>query len=174
MQSFRRRHTHFRLFCISALLLISDGCSRPERMGFAPKSAEINMIRELVRQRRDAGNRGDVTAWVDCFTDDAILMPANTSAVIGKESIEEWERGFKGYRPRTELNIDELILRGDWAYMRSSISDVFVKDDERFPIAGKEIAILRRVEGHWKFHRLCGKKNGGSRFEKVQKGERTR
>lgn len=151
MQSFRRRHSHLLLFCISALLLISDGCLRPGRRGIDPKNAAINMIRELVRQRADAGNRGAVIAWIDYFTEDAILMPANTSAVIGKEAIEEWERGFKGYRPRTELNIDELIVRGDWAYMRSNISGIFVNDDERFPIAGKELAILRRVEGHWKF-----------------------
>lgn len=124
---------------------------RPGRRGIDPKNAAINMIRELVRQRADAGNRGAVIAWIDYFTEDAILMPANTSAVIGKEAIEEWERGFKGYRPRTELNIDELIVRGDWAYMRSNISGIFVNDDERFPIAGKELAILRRVEGHWKF-----------------------
>ena len=42
-----------------------------------------------------------------------------------------------------------------------------MKEGRRNPIEGKELAILRRVRGHWKLHRLCGNKDTGLRFEKI-------
>ena len=174
MRGFARRHYNFAVSCLGTVVMMAPGCSQPKYLGFASKNSDLEAIRELMQRRVEAGNRGDVTGWVDCFTFDAIIMPANAPAVVGKEAIEAWERGFEGYRPSTDMNIDEVVVRGDWAYTRSNSSGVFVKDGERFPIAGKEIAILRRVDGHWKFHRICGNKNSGSRFEKSQVGERTR
>ena len=166
-----RRHCNSAVACISTLVLIAPGCSRPHHIGLIPRSSDIKAIRELLRQRADAGNSGNVNAWVDCFTDDAIIMPANALAVVGKEAIEEWERGFDGFRPQVEMSIDEVVMHGDWAYIRSRSSGVFIKDGERFPIEGKELAILRRVQGRWKYHRLCGNKETGLRFEESGGGE---
>lgn len=166
-----RRHCQS-LACISTLVLIAPGCAWPRPIGLIPKSSDTKAIRELLQQRVHDGNSGDVNAWVDCFTDDAIIMPANAPAVVGKEAIEEWERGFEGFRPQVEMTIDEVVVHGDWSYMRSRSSGVFIKGGERFPIEGKELAILRRVQGQWKYHRLCGNKDTGRRFEKDEEAER--
>lgn len=169
-----RRYCNSAIACISTLVLIGPGCSPPRYVGLTPTTSDIKAIRELVRQRVHSGNSGDVNAWVDCFTDDAIIMPANAPAVVGKKAIEEWERGFKGFRPQVEMNIDEVVVRGDWAYVRSRSSGVFIKDGERLPIEGKELAVLRCVRGQWKYHRLCGNKDTGPRFETVEGEEGVR
>ena len=127
------------------------------------QSEDTEALRDLVRQRVRAGNDGNVDAWLACFADDAVIMPANARAIVGKEAIEEWERGFEGFRPQVEMTIDEVVVRGDWAYMRSRISGVFIKGGESFPINGKELAVFRRVQGRWKYHRICGNKDTGPR-----------
>ncbi len=63
------------------------------------------------------------------------------------------------------MTIDEVVVRGNWAYMRSRISGVFIKGGESFPINGKELAVFRRVRGRWKYHRICGNKDAGPRLE---------
>ncbi len=151
--------------CLSTLVLLFPGCLQPTQIGLTPTSSEEMAIRELFRQRVDAADHGDIRRWVACFSNDAIIMPANASVVVGKEAIKAWERGFEGFRPQVKINIDEVIVAGAWAYVRSRFSGVFIKDSQRFPIEGKELAILRRVQGDWYFHRLCGNKDSGPRFE---------
>ncbi len=157
--------------CISTLVLMAPGCSRPQPIRSIPKNSDITAIRELLRQRVDAGNSGDVEVWVSCFSEDAVIMPANAPAVVGKQAINKWERGFEGFRPQVEVIIDEVIVHGDWAFLRSTISGEFIKDGERFAIAGKELAILRLVRGRWKYHRVCGNKSTGPRFEQGGAGQ---
>ena len=149
----------------NACLLSVSGCLRPQTIMPSSPRLTVDSITEIFRQRKVAGNSGNVQAWVDCFSDDAVIMAANAPSIVGKRAIEKWERGFESFRPRVQVNIDELVIRGDWAYVRSSITGEFRGQGERFPIDGKELAILRRVDGQWKFHRICGNKNAGSRFE---------
>lgn len=165
------RHCNSAVVCVGTLVFMAPGCSLLQPNGLTQKSPDNTAIRELFRQRMQAGNSGDLDAWLGCFTDNAILMPANAPTVVGKEAIEEWERGFERFRPQVEMTIDELVVHGDWAYLRSRSSGVFNKDGERFSIEGKELAILRRVQGHWKYRRLCGNKNAGSRFEQAGGGD---
>ena len=162
-----KRNFNAAVACFGTLVLLCPGCMRARHLGLTQTNSEEMAIRKLFRQRVDAGDSGDVNSWVACFTDDAIIMPANASVVVGKKAIEVWERGFEGFRPQVKINIDEVIVAGEWAYVRSRFSGVFINDGRRFPIEGKELAILRRVRGDWHFHRLCGNKDSGPRFERV-------
>ncbi|NNU14742.1 DUF4440 domain-containing protein [Parvularcula sp. ZS-1/3] len=62
------------------------------------------------------------------FTDDAVMMPPNGSAVVGAAAIAEWERenetGF-----RIAFDVQDVAVSGDLAYLRGR-SCVFIPDGE--------------------------------------------
>ena len=71
-------------------------------------------------------NRNDWDALSDLFTPDAILMPPNGPAVIGRSAIAEWERtNESGFR--IAFDIAAIDGNGDTVYVRGR-SCVFIPD----------------------------------------------
>lgn len=69
-------------------------------------------------------NRNDWTALAKQFTEDAVMMPPNSPAVVGREAIAAWETANEsGFR--IALKPDEITLTGDTAIIRGR-SCVFI------------------------------------------------
>ena len=107
----------------------------------------------------------DVDTWVDLFTSDAVIMPANDETVVGRSAIEAWERQFANFKVDGKVSIEDLFISGDIAVLRTRTTGSFTKDGKTYPINGKELAILHRRDGQWKYFRICGNRNKGERFE---------
>ncbi|MDP9143976.1 MAG: DUF4440 domain-containing protein [Actinomycetota bacterium] len=82
------------------------------------------------------------------YAEDAVILPANMSAVRGREAIRAY---YAGFPPMAEggLTTDTIVVFGDLAYVRGRYSVRFV-DSMMPPDSGKYIEIRRRGdEGNW-------------------------
>jgi ketosteroid isomerase-like protein len=71
---------------LAILVFAASGC--------APKvdvEAEKAALRNLHDQTAAASNAGDLTSL---YSDDAIVMPPNEPALVGKEAIRTWVQGL--------------------------------------------------------------------------------
>lgn len=97
-----------------------------------------------------AYNANDWTALSQLFTADAILMPPNDPAVVGREAIAAWEaENEDGFR--IALDIENISGSGDTAYVRGR-SCVFVPTGEaEYGVdAGKFLEVRKLQEnGDW-------------------------
>ena len=150
--------------------LLAPGCGKPQRTADGqsrqwerPPASDVEAIHELFRKRVATGNAGDVAAWVDLFTDDAVIMPANRSTIRGKSAIREWEQKFADtFSAEGQILPVETVVAGDWAFVRTSSIGTLVpkRGGAAIRIDGKELAVLQRQrDGSWKIARLIGNSN---------------
>jgi len=148
------------VYCIIALLLFIYSCQRQDT------EADIAAIKEVLNQYVVACNTGDFDLWISLWVDDAVQMPPDENAVIGKEQIREAnEPGFD------QVNLDIAI---------TSIEDIRVHGDLGLshcnytlavtPKAGGETVIVvpdgkalgvyeRQSDGSWKILYDCFNSN---------------
>jgi ketosteroid isomerase-like protein/quercetin dioxygenase-like cupin family protein len=118
-----------------------------------PKS-DVEVI-EAIRQIHVAAlNARDAVAWAGVFAEDAVQMPPNFPANVGKAHIESWATGFLGAMSRVEfsLSVSELRIAGDWAIERGAYAISLSPDGGGPSIedAGKYITIYQRLlAGGW-------------------------
>jgi uncharacterized protein (TIGR02246 family) len=90
--------------------------SRAERIGSETDLETIDRVRET---HVAAVNAGDAEAWVAQFTDDAVQMPPNAPANVGRTMIGSWSRAFLDqFRLQFSLAVDEVRVLGEWAFER--------------------------------------------------------
>jgi ketosteroid isomerase-like protein len=67
---------------------------------------------------------GDVSIVMSLFSDDAVVMPPNDSALFGKEEIRSWwEEYFQSFRVTSSVETErDLTVAGNQAFERSSFS----------------------------------------------------
>lgn len=114
---------------------------------------------QAIRQQIDgfvnAFNRADADAAAAfLLTEDAVGMPPNQPAVIGKAAVREWwMEGFRVATSRLGLSSEELRVLGDWAIgrytwtmeTRAAAGGATATDN------GKGLWIWRRqADGSWK------------------------
>jgi len=92
------------------------------------------------------------------IADDAVLMPPNAPAVIGKDAIRSWNAlmsqqfRFQAYKPVD----DELVVAGKWAFRRATADWTLapVAGGEPIRDSGKFIIIYeRQPDGSWRVAR---------------------
>jgi uncharacterized protein (TIGR02246 family) len=106
---------------------------------------------------RAAYGAGDPEAVAAQYTEDAVLMRPNNTAVVGREAIADSHRGFfSNFRAELTHEVDEIEVLGDWGYMRGRF--LLVATPKRggapFRVQGKSLSIVRRAsEGVWQYAR---------------------
>lgn len=122
--------------------------------------ADVAAIQALIADVAHANNAGDITGWVELFTDDGIYLPDGRPAVTNAEGLEGFAVShFSRYRPNIEITAEEVQVLGDWAFARTRVTGTLTPRGNGNPIRldGKELAILRRgLDGGWKIARLIG------------------
>lgn len=95
-------------------------------------------------------NQNDWAALADLFTKDAVMMPPNGPAIIGREAIAAWEQANEtGFQ--ISFNVQSIQGSGDIAYLRGQ-SCVFIplSEDEVGVDVGKYLEVRRRQSnGDW-------------------------
>lgn len=145
------------------LLLLGASCRfaqhRPESAaGLAKHAKDVAAIRHITEDWDAAWHAGDWASVVALYTDDAVVMPENRPAVIGKKAIQSLYRSvFNEFTFEGSGETLEIEVAGDWGYFRSTYTMVATPKAGGKPIEdiGKWLVIVRRQpDGSWKIARL--------------------
>src|SRR5690348_11369187 len=81
-------------------------------------------IRDLVEKWLDASEKGDLAPMLNLLADDVIFMVPNQEP-FGKDVFARNFQQMKGMKLKTESDIQEIKVIGDWAWMRNHLSVTF-------------------------------------------------
>ncbi len=126
----------------------------PEQPGGS--ASEVESDREVIERVREthvaALNAGDAGAWAGVFTEDAVQMPPNAPANVGKANIRSWAESFlRAFRAKFALSVAELQVAGDWAFESGAYSITLTPDGDSRSIedVGKYITVYQRLPTGW-------------------------
>jgi uncharacterized protein (TIGR02246 family) len=115
--------------------------------------AEARVVEAIDRRWIAAFNAGDVDTVVSLYTDDVVVMPPAEPSLHGREAVRQWLGAFfESHTARQSLTNDEVVVTGDWAWMRGHFTLVIERRDVPGEIRheGKHLVIWRRQEdGSW-------------------------
>lgn len=103
-----------------------------------------------------AFERKDAAAIAACYTEDAILMPPNQPAVVGREAIEaHFRQAFGRVEASLATVVEEVEVAGDWAWLRTRLhQEVKLGGSKVATFTAKALVVARRqADGSWKYHR---------------------
>ncbi len=135
---------------LAVLVAFAAGCARAVDI-----EAEKAAIRTVDAQMVAAINASDLDRWLGFLTDDAILMPANAPAVVGKEAIREFVSALMASAELTvshDLSKVEVSRSGDLAYVSYAYEIVLTPPEgQAVTDRGKDISVFKKqLDGSWK------------------------
>ena len=105
--------------------------------------ADIVACKNLNDEWDEAYDARDIDRLVSIFTDDAVRMPPNEPALIGKEEIRSnFQQEFDQFSSEQESEVLDVKIGGDLAFVRGTWKDI------QTPKAGGE---SRNVNGNFTF-----------------------
>lgn len=114
---------------------------------------EIEAVEQAIVE---AFERKDAAAMAACYTEDAVLMPPNHPAVVGREAIEaHFREGFARFDAKLATEIEEIEVAGDWAWLRTRLrQEITPRGGKPMTFTAKALVVARRQDdGSWKYHR---------------------
>jgi len=123
----------------------------------AETEADVEAINRIHEERIAAFNDGDVERWIGLVAEDAIFMPMNAPALVGRDALQsfyvDW---FAQFIVGLTHSAEEIMVSGDLAFARGTVAITLtpreggdVTQDER-----KYIEIFQRqTDGSWKYWR---------------------
>jgi len=146
------------VICLSIILL--SACA-PQAEPVVDEStsieADVEAIKKVNVDLINAFNASDAATAVALVMDDAVDLPPNRPAVIGKEAIRSFvQSDFDRFTMNFADEIVEIEVAGDLAYIWTNYTVTLTPKDVGKPIGnnGKWLKVLRRQpDGSWKFSR---------------------
>ena len=107
-------------------------------------------IRELVQSWLAATEKGDLPAVLNLMADDVVFMVPGLEP-FGKEAFAASARNMKSIRFDGKSEIQEIMVLGDWAWMRCRLEMTMTSHDgQQTRRSGYTLTILRKEpHGHW-------------------------
>jgi uncharacterized protein (TIGR02246 family) len=138
------------------------GCFLPGLQNLANGSTTLiteHEVRAVADEIIAADNVRDLNAVLRLYEVDAVLLPPNEPAVVGRDAIRpRYEALFQSMTPAIVSKIDEVQVAGDWAFVRGNNAG------EMRPLIGHSsppklddvfLMILHRgQDGRWRIARL--------------------
>lgn len=111
-------------------------------------------IRELVDAWMDATKAGDTATVLDLMTDDVVFTVPGQEP-FGKEAFEAASKQMRGAEISGTIDIRELEVLGDWAYLRNHIEMTMTPPDgDPVRRSGYTLTILRKgADDRWRLAR---------------------
>jgi uncharacterized protein (TIGR02246 family) len=112
--------------------------------------ADERAIRQLVDKWLAASERGDLSTMLGLMADDVIFMVPGKQP-FGKEVFAENYSEMKDTNLKTQSDIQEIQILGDWAWMRNFLKIEFVPSSGQASThSGYVLTILRKeAGGNW-------------------------
>ena len=118
--------------------------------------ADVEAVKNLTEEYDALVNAGDLDSWVSLYTDDAVRMPPNNPALVGKDAIRSvMQSSFEKYTFDIKETAEEVIVAGDWAFARGTYTYTVTSKAGGEPIrdSGKWMAFHKRQpDGSWKIY----------------------
>jgi uncharacterized protein (TIGR02246 family) len=139
-----------RILLISLALAAVAGCGQPAASPQALAADEAT-IRAATVSWTDAYNAGDVDKILALYTEDAVVMPANSPALKGRAAIKDFlakdTAAAKAAGLTAKDGAGDVGIAGDlaWHAGTSSVVDATGKTVE----TGKYVEIWSRINGKW-------------------------
>jgi uncharacterized protein (TIGR02246 family) len=116
-----------------------------------------NEIRALVSTWMSATRSGDYNTVLGLMTDDVVFLVPGRDPMRKADFAAAARAQASGAAPSVDgtSEIEEIIVAGDWAFMRSRLHVVARPPDGSNPIerAGYTLTIFRKDNGRWKLAR---------------------
>jgi uncharacterized protein (TIGR02246 family) len=116
--------------------------------------ADQQAIRKLVQDFSAAYNAKDLEKVGSYFSGNAVLMPANRSALRGVDLVKTYyDERFKGGATNLQVEPQDISGHGPLAYMTATFSLDLVPPGGGVPVRdrGKVLWIVRDFNGQWRF-----------------------
>lgn len=140
------------LFGLLVLILVSSACQN--EMAADTRAADEATIKALDAEWSKAAGARDVDKTVSYYSDDAMVMPSNSPALIGKDAIRAMWQGmlgpsFSGGWTATKVDVAKS---GDLAYVTGTY-ELSETDASGKPVTdkGKYLEVWKKqADGSWK------------------------
>ena len=139
---------------IAALFIVASvgaaGCQAQAAPALG--TADANALRAALEAYFDAANAGDAGRWASLYTEDAVMMPPNSSVVEGRAAIESWLAMLPVKITDAEGTALDVEGAGTVAYVRGTYSmNLQIPGlQELVPQKGKLLQIYaRQPAGSW-------------------------
>jgi len=143
------------------LLCFTFSCQKGEEAGVEATvgievdvEADIEALKKIEEEWAAANTSGDTNKLVSLFTDNAVNIPPNEPALIGKEAIRDWfQQDFDQFTMEEDGTVVDVQVAGDLAFTHGTLTII------RTPKAGGEslkskgswVTIYRKQsDGTWK------------------------
>ena len=120
------------------------------------QNAPEEKIRALLATYETSLNAGDAGRIEQLYTEDGTFMPAGFPTASGKPAVRgAYDAVFKNIRIAIHFTVDELKVKGDFAYARthSAGTSTAVATGASGPEANRELFIFARTPNGWKIAR---------------------
>jgi len=117
------------------------------------EATERATIEKLIYAYSDAFNAADISKTIAVYADNGVLMPQGAPTAIGPEQLKAtFGFLFSHFRIRIDYVIDEIVIHGEYAYVRthSKVNTVVIATGETISIDNKELFVIHKVNGQWK------------------------
>ena len=139
------------------LLCFAFGCQQNKEVAEEPVvdiSADIEACKNLNDAWDEAYNAGDIDRLLSIYTDDAIRIPPNEPALIGKEAIQgNFQQSFDQFTEENDSVVVDVKIGGDLAFVRGTWTDIQTPKDgeESLNLNGNFVVInQKQTDGSWK------------------------
>jgi uncharacterized protein (TIGR02246 family) len=101
-------------------------------------------IRDLVNEWSKASEGGDLPKLLSLMADDVLFLVPNKEP-FGKEAFAKSYEQMKGLKLKTDSQIQEIKVLGDWAWMHNLLKVTFTSaEGTRNELSGHVLTILHR------------------------------
>ena len=117
---------------------------------------------QTLHEIMQADSTGDLEKVISLYTEDAILIPAASADIIGKNAIREHYRNiFAGSKLLLQSSTNEIIESSDWTIIRGNTTGNLISktDSTAAPVNDKYLMIMKKQSKKWKIYRLMWAKN---------------
>lgn len=107
-------------------------------------------IREMVDRWLEASKQGDTNTLLSLLADDVIFITPDKEP-FGKEAFASGGDEMKNMQMETDIDIKEIEVAGDWAWMRSFLKVSFTPaGGNATKLSGHILTVLRKQpDGRW-------------------------
>ena len=142
--------------CFLVLALLLPACQQPAQPAELVQStaADEIAIRESLQRNGELWNAADVEGVLAEYAEDAVLMPPEAPAVVGKEALRtSWSEFLGQNTPDWHFTIEDIRVSGDLGFVRGefAVSITEKESNKTEEDEGKSVFVFQRQsDGTWK------------------------
>ncbi len=145
---------------LGTIIFIAFACTPVDK---TDNEAEAKSISDVSMQVVEAWNEGDYEGFMGFLDEDAILLPQNSTNIVGIEAIKSlYSNSFENFTFIVKESLDEINVFGDFGYTLGNWVGSMNPVDGSDPINynNKTLAIYKKQpDGSWLVYRMMYSSN---------------